>query len=322
MDPQYIQNLRYKLQKRVNRLHGVDTNDTFLFTLVQFWRFFDRQPTFVGIVQELLANFPDLDRDVDRIFKQQGLYGDTEEEAAALGYGVLRRLTDLAQGQNLLNIGRAYGRFSRDFPARDAIREIHLEPFYEYVDEQLDDRRAMLTQLTRYKHRSEWFHHHRLWELSQLPKFAERELALDLYSYLYEQGIDFNIETESIRGKIDLIASQGTEDPLLLDTKIFDADSRGKHYIRKGFNQIYTYTQQHNEAFGFLVVYKATPKDLRLSLELMGDIPVIVHNHKTIFIIIIDIYPHDQPVSQRPPLQAVEITEEEFITILEESEEI
>lgn len=318
MDPQYIQNLRYKLQKRVSRLHGVDTDESFLFTLTQFWRFFDRQPTFVGIIQELLASFPNIDQDVNRIFAREGLYGETEEEAAALGYKVLRRLVNKERG--LLAIGTAYNRLGRDFPSRDAVREIHLDPFYEYVDEQLDDNRAMLALLMRYKHRSEWFHHERLWDISQTSSAAEKELALDLYAYLYDQGIDFNIETESIRGRIDLIASQGSDDPLLLDTKIFDDDGRGKYYIRKGFNQIYTYTQQHNEAFGFLVIYNTTPKDLRLSLEQMGDVPIISHNYKTIFLIVIDIYPHDKPVSQRPPLQAVEISEQEFITILEESE--
>lgn len=318
MDPQYIQNLRYKLQKRVSRLNAVDTEQSFLFTLGQFWRFFDHQPTFVGIVQELIAKFPDIDQDVDRIFKGEGLYGETEEEAAALGYKVLRRLTE--QGEKLFNVGHAYHRASRDYPAKDAVREIHLEPFYEHIDEQLDDRRAMLALLMRYKHRSEWFHRENLWQMSQIEQLAEKNLALDLYAYLYDQGIDFNIETESIRGKIDLIAAQGTDDPLLLDAKIFDDDGRSKYYIRKGFNQIYTYTQHHNEAFGYLIVYNTSEKDLRFSLKLAGNVPVVVHNYKTIFIITVDIFPHDKPVSRRPPLKVVEITEDEFITILQADE--
>jgi hypothetical protein len=126
MDPQYIQNLRYKLQKRISRLNGVDTADSFIFTLVQFWKFFDRHPTFTGIMQELLSKYPNINNDIDRVFNGEGLYGETEEEAAALGYGVLRKLTR----EKLSDVGFAYGRSSSDHPAKDAIREIHLDPFY------------------------------------------------------------------------------------------------------------------------------------------------------------------------------------------------
>jgi len=197
----------------------------------------------------------------------------------------------------------------------------YLEPFCDYVDEQLDDQRVMLALLMRYKHRSEWFHRNHLWDLSQTPRYAEKLLALDLYSLLYDQGIDFTIEPSSITGEIDLIAAQNTKDPLLLDAKIFDGDSRGKYYIQKGFNQIYTYTQQYNEPFGYLVIYKTVEKDLRFSLKLSSNIPLVVHNHKTIFLITIDIYQHSKPVSQRPPLKAIDIAEEELIDILEEGKE-
>ncbi len=51
MDPVYIQNLRYKLQKRIGRLNSVDDGDLFLITLSQFFRFFDQQTTFTGITE-------------------------------------------------------------------------------------------------------------------------------------------------------------------------------------------------------------------------------------------------------------------------------
>lgn len=314
MDALFVQNLRYKLQKRVGRLKSVEPG-IFPVTLAQFWRFFDRQPTFVGILEELLAQFPDIGEEVDQIFKGQALHGETEGEAAAIGHGVLRRLV---KDGNIQTLGFTYNRTGELHRSVETIREVFLMPFYEYVDEQLDDQRAMLTLITRYKHRSEWFHRERLWDLSQTERRGERLLALDLYSYLYDQGIDFTIEPSSVTGEIDLIAAQDTADPLLLDAKIFDGDSRGKHYIRKGFAQLYTYTQQYNEPFGYLVIYKTTDRDLCFSLRLSTHIPMVVHNHKTIFLITIDIHTYDKPVSQRGPLQAVEITEEELIGILEE----
>ena len=58
MAPHYVQSLRYKLQKRMARLNSVELG-VFRFTLAQFFRFFDRQPTFPGIVDDLLAQFPE-----------------------------------------------------------------------------------------------------------------------------------------------------------------------------------------------------------------------------------------------------------------------
>jgi hypothetical protein len=63
------------------------------------------------------------------------------------------------------------------------------------------------------------------------------------------------------------------------------------------------------------VIFKLIDKDLRFSLSASSrNVPVVFYNHKTIFLIIIDIYPYPKPVSQRDPLRAVEITEEELIS--------
>jgi len=96
-------------------------------------------------------------------------------------------------------------------------------------------------------------------------------------------------------------------------------NNRGKTYICKGFNQIYTYTQQYNEPFGYLVIYKTTESDLRFSLPTFSrNVPVVIYNHKSLFLITIDIYPHAKPVSQREPLKVVEITEIELIKTIQE----
>ena len=86
MDPLFVQNLRYNLQKRMSRLNSVGP-DIFPVTLAQFWRFFDQHPTFVGITKELLATVSGVDEDVHRIFEgQEALLGKTEEDAAAIGF--------------------------------------------------------------------------------------------------------------------------------------------------------------------------------------------------------------------------------------------
>jgi hypothetical protein len=313
MDPQIIQNIRYKLQKRIRKLNSVDV-EMFVPALRQFWVFFDGSKILSGIIEPLVSQFPELVDDVERISKGECLVGKTEEEAAALGYLFLRRIANNSNEIAFFQISRDYGPTSDLNQALETTRDVFLEPFYEFVDESLDDQKAMLALLFRYKHRCEWFHRDRLWKMIQEDsRRAEKLLALDLYEYLHDQGMNFTIEPSSITGEIDLIAAQGTNDPLLADTKIFDASDRGKAYIRKGFNQIYTYTQQYNEPFGYLIIFKIVETELRFALPTTGNIPMVIHNHKSIFLITIDIYPNPKPVSQRNPIAAVEITEDELV---------
>jgi len=316
MDPQYVQHLRYKLQKRVARLNSV-SGTLFSTTLRQFWVFFEQEPVFFGILEDLLAQFLQIDETMEQVLSREGVVGDTEEEAAAIGYKILKHIS-AGEGDprsKIYSLAQKYGRGGTLDEAVDTVRMVFLEPFYEYVDEQMDDQRAILALLLRYKHRSEWFHRDHLWGLSRLKRVAEMKLALDLYAYLYDQGIDFHIEPSSIRGELDLIAAQNTPDPLLLDAKIFDGASRGTSYLRKAFNQIYTYTQQYNEPFGYLMIYNTTDRDLHFALPSLqySNIPVFTYNHKTIFFITVDIYPHEKPVSQRPPLETIEITAQDLV---------
>ena len=317
MGPEIIQNLRYRLEKRVRRLNSVEWR-RFIPELRRFWRFFDGNPTYCGITDLLANSVPEYSKDVQRIVSGERLEAETEEATAALGYGTLRRIAEFDGVRPISKLAGNIGSASSTFEAVETVRKVFLEPFYEYVDEHLDDQGAMLALLLRYKHRCEWFHRSRLGEMVQKEsEKGEKLLARDLYSYLYDQGIDFIIEPSSITGAIDLIAAQGSDEPLLADTKIFDGNRRGRAYILKAFNQIYTYTQQHNEPFGYLVIFRATDRDLRFSLSTVSrSVPFVLYNHKTIFLLTIDIYAHPKPVSQRGPLKAVEITEEKLIEMI------
>jgi hypothetical protein len=293
----------------------VDDLDLFLIILKQFFVFFHNQTIFTSLIHELLCNFPNLDADINTIVEgNQVLYGDTEEEAAAIGYKVLLTLNN--NPKKFQHIGFKYKQASSFSEIIEALRINLLIPFYEYIDEHLDDQRAVLSLLIRYKHRSEWFQRDRLFNLGEKEMPREKDLTIDLYSYLYDNGIDFYIEPSSITGEIDIISMQKADDPLLLDAKLFDADSRGKTYIIKAFQQIYTYTQQFNKPIGYLLIYKITDKDLYLNLRLESDIPCLIYNNKTIFFVVVDIFSHPKPVSQRQPVNAIELTEDDFIKII------
>ncbi len=263
MQAQILQNLRHKLQKRVQRLNIADVN-TFILYLQHFWIFFDKHTIYVGIISLLVSKYPSIESVTIDILNGEVLFGESEEEAAVIGYSILRKISVLAYAHHIYQIAQIYAQSSsKNQTITEIIRSVFLEPFFEYIDEQLDDQKIILNLLIRYKHRSEWFHRNHLLNLSKNDsRKAEKMLALDFYSYLYDQGFDFTIEPSSLSGEIDIAAAQGTDDPLLADAKIFDASDRGKRYIRKAFNQIYTYTQQYNEPFGYLLIFKITEKKL------------------------------------------------------------
>jgi hypothetical protein len=326
MSFQITNNLRLLLKKRIDKL---DTRiDLEFYRHLEFlWQFIDSQPVCLGIIESLINKYPNLSEDVEKILYENAIVGESEEEAAAIGYAILRRLSSenfSAASEKILQTGTRYQKHSDldNCPAR--IHYIFLKPFYEYLDEQLYNPNIILNLLTRYKQRCEWFYRDHLNDLFELKeeeegrRKSEKFLAMDLYSFLHDQGFNFTIEPSSIYGKIDIIASQGTDDPLLADAKIFDA-KRGKTYICDGFKQIYTYTQQFNEPFGYLVIFKNTEKDLCFSLpNILSRVPAINYNNKTIFFFVIDIFKNPKPTSQRGSLKVVTISEQDLIKQVQE----
>jgi hypothetical protein len=256
MNTDYIQNIRYKLQKRVRRLNSLE-HETFHYSLKQFWGFLNDHPIFTGIFQDLERRYAGTQQDAEKIVNElQGVVCDSEQENAALSYFIIKICVESDKQDTELNIGRAYGIGSGLSEELEKFKDYFLEPFYEYIDEQLDDQRAILTLLKRYKHKCEWFQRGHLFDLwKQDTQRGEKNLALHLYEYLHDQGLKFMIEPSSASGKADLISAQKDEEPLIADAKIFDPkSSKGKSYIKKGFHQIYQYTLDYNEPFGYLRV--------------------------------------------------------------------
>lgn len=313
MQAQYLQNVRYKLQKRIRRLNGADS-DNFFYLLKQFWVFFDGYPILQAVTEELRAKVPDYSATVDKIFGGQHLVGTTEEESAAIGYEVLRRFA--AQTQPLHFYKLVPGMPGNVAEMLEQFKTSYLEPFYEYLDEHLDDRNFVLLALIRYKHRCEWFERERLYRLwEENRQRGEHLLAYDLYEYLFEQGIEFQIEPASASGEADMVSSQVSSEPLIADAKVFNPDSgKSKSYIKQAFHQIYRYTCDYNQSIGYLIIFNASQKQLRFALQSTAEpIPRILFNHKTIFFLEIDIFPHSEPASRRKPPEAIEITEQEIV---------
>jgi len=195
---------------------------------------------------------------------------------------------------------------------------VALEPFYEYLDEQLDDQRLLLSLLVRYKHKCEWFRNDELLRMATADSgHAERNLAEHMYEYLYDQGLDFSIEPRSASGKPDLVSAQTGDHRLVADAKVF-GESTAKTYLATAFNQVYTYARDYNEPFGYIVLFNTSGRDVKLVLDTQEQsVPFHCHNGKTIFILTIDISPYTETASKRGPLTSLEITAQDLAQLVQ-----
>ena len=194
--------------------------------------------------------------------------------------------------------------------------EMFVEPLFDYIDEQIDDRRTVLSLLLKYKHHVEWFRRDDLrTRFEANTQKGEKVLACDLYAYLHDQGLDFSIEPTSISGEADLISAQEGPERLVADVKIFDpGKSKGTSYLCAGFNQVYQYTKDYNDSFGYLVVFKTCREDLSVNArDQDAGIPFFTHNNKTIFVLVIDICDYPAPASKRGHLKSYELLEDSLV---------
>ncbi len=322
MDKDYVQNLRYKLQKRVRKLNSTRW-EFFHIGLLQFWGFIQTYSMFVGILKDLEKRQPEANADADKIINEDlSLLGDNELENTAIAYFVIKKCAESDNPRIEVDIANNYGVKSKNEDALDNWKGLFLETLYDYLDEQLDDQKAILAILKRYKHKCEWFNRDYLFNIwKENTQKGEKLLALNLYEYLFDQGINFFIEPVSISGEVDLVSAQKDDEPLVADVKIFNpSKSKNVNYICSGFRQIYQYTLDFNESFGYLIIFKTCEEDLKFTLKSKEEyVPFITHNNKTIFLITIDVYPYVKPASKRGTLKTVEITETDLINVINKS---
>lgn len=320
MSMNILQDLRYKLQKRVQRLSSAPF-DGIRTELARFFEFFDGNPTLKAVALELNAKFPRLGDELNAAFaKHEILEGSTEDEHAAIGLNVLRRVavsTEQIPFLSFVPMARGIDQ------SLDRFRDRYLDPFYEYVDEHIEERNLVLAELIRFKHLAEWFRRDRLWNRwKSETRSGERALAFAVYEFLYEQGVDFQIEPASASGEVDLVSAQNSETLLVADVKIYEPESsRGAAYIRRGFHQVYRYLHDFNQPIGYLIVFKGSEKLLVFSGSTNNaeQVPFLTINDKTIFLIQIDIFPHAEPASKRGVPEQDVITEAEVAAEIEAS---
>jgi len=321
MDHSVIQNLRYKLQRRVRRLNSVG-HQVFHYSLKQFWGFLQDTPLLLSLLEDLENRQPDMKQEAERVMEGEGRVADSEDKNAALCLGVIKRCVASESQRCEIVVGYTYGHHRDTAENLEQFRTLFVEPLYDYLDEHLDDERAILAHLIHYKHKCEWFRRTQLFNLwkSDTAK-GEGALSRDMYEYLHDRGVELSIEPQSASGRPDFISmQQSDDDPLIADAKIFNVEkSKGKGYLIAAFHQIYQYTLDYNQPFGYMIIFNTCNQDLRLDFtQQEAAVPFVTHNHKSIFFVTIDIFQHTKTASKRGQIKTVPLTEEELVATIQE----
>lgn len=136
-----------------------------------------------------------------------------------------------------------------------------------------------------------------------------------LRQYLFDQGIDYPFSTPlSPSGRADVVAGLQAPEPIIIEVKIFDPDGgRDGSYIRRGFRQIYDYLSDYNKTVGYLVIFSVSGRSLQFKLTSSEYPQRIEFNNRVIYLVVIDIFPHEEPASKRGPLEPY-VIEENYLT--------
>jgi len=303
------------MQVKKDRLFKVEFGG-FNDELKLFFDFLRTTPLLNGLLQELHTNMPSFDEWYKKMSEKRGIcWPPTEEERVRLCLAFLEHCINSNEDE-AFQITCNTGGLSTHSRGNSFFLEQFFMPFYEYLDGRIEERSSTLYLIEKFKLRYQWFERSRLHDLYERDtKHGESVLDKELRKFLFDNGVDYPFSTPaSDSGRADIIASLHTADPLVIEVKVFDGESRGRSYIRQGFRQVCEYMTDYNKTVGYLVIFNVSDKELRLEL-LSTELPPRIHfGDKTVFIETVDIFHDILPASERPRLELYEIKEKELVT--------
>ncbi len=316
----YLRNLRVRLQERRNRLYKTRFTiyDAELRYLLQF---LDENPYIRSLLAVLgVSTSVDSEQWATELSDMREVqFPQTEEGRAKVCYGILKRCVVDEHDDNTLGWAQLFSS-ERTFDAilRD-FTEAVVDPLINFLHDQIDDEGNILYLIERFKLNAEWFRRKELYLLYQGDtSVGETSLDQELRASLFEGGVDYPFsQPSSPSGKADIVALLGSDDPLVLEIKVFDPDhSRGKSHLRQGFHQVLRYANDYNQSLGYLVIFNCSDRQLAISSEEASGgegPPRISYGGKTFFVIPIDIHPATASASREKPASRLVIAYKELV---------
>ena len=305
----YLQDLRVRLQERKTRLHRAG-HRSYAEELQYFLNFLDENPYIHSLLTMLDEN-----SSVDFEEWEAGITGrgerpsfpEAEEGRAKICHQILRRCNT---AQTSREWQKWLGTFSREARYDDQVRDLTeavVDPFLYFLHDRIDDAGNVLFVIQRYKFQVEWFKRNELYHLyKNNTSVGEANLDQHLRAALFEGGIDYPFsQPSSPSGEADVVALLGSNDPLVLEVKVFDPE-RGKNirHLSQGFHQVLRYSNDYNQNLGYLVIFNCSGQQLVIGAEESSEQnfpPRINYGGKTFFVIPIDVHPETPSASREKP---------------------
>ena len=316
----YLRDLRVRLQERRNRLFktGYRTYDAELRYMLQF--LCDNPYTRSLLTALDVSTSVDFDQwAAEQTNAREVQFPESEEGRAKVCYRILRRCENDENGREWMRWGHAFSSETKfDLMLRD-FTEAVVDPLVNFLHDQIDDRGNVLYLIERFKLKAEWFRREGLFSLyEENTSVGERSLDRELRASLFEGGVDYPFsQPSSPSGEADIVALLGSDDPLVLEAKVFDPDrSKGRGNIRQGFHQVVSYANDYNESLGYLVIFNCSDKRLVISPNEQSQQefpPRVTYGGKTYFIVPIDINPDTVSASKDKPASRITISQSDLV---------
>jgi hypothetical protein len=310
-------NLRTNLQEWKNRLHKAPY-EQFGHQFKYFLNNLSSKKQLAGILKEI-SNLHKYDCELLATIHNQISSGtemnfESLEHQAAFCYQFLRYFT----GEYSYDIHQYSLVPGSNFEqSKSNLIEEYISPIIYVLHDRLDKSSSVIYLLEKYKRRTEWFTNKNLLEqYNSASANYEQILEDDLRLFLFDQGIDYPFSTpSSASGRADIIGEIDTEDPLVVEIKIFDKRKNyGKTRIKDGFSQIVKYANDYNKDVGYLVIYNMNEVELNFNFNENNNVfpPSIYFNNKIFYFIVINCSIQLKPASKIGYLQEVMITESDL----------
>ena len=317
----YLHNLRVRLQERRNRLYK-NGHQTYETELQYLFHFLDSNSYTRSLLTTIEASASvDFEQWVaDHSSARQVKFPGSEEGRAKVCYGILKQCAGVQDGRQQWDLWLYMFTSTGDLDSkfRD-FTEAVVDPLVNFLHDQIDDGGNVLYLIERFKLKAEWFRRKELFSLYlENTSVGERNLDRELRASLFEGGVDYPFsQPSSPSGEADIVALLGSDDPLVLEVKVFDPErSKGKSNLRQGFHQVVSYANDYNESLGYLVIFNCSDRKLVISPDEASEPevpPRITYGGKTFFIVSIDIHPDTVSASKEKPASRITISQSELV---------
>lgn len=227
---------------------------------------------------------------------------DREMERLAIFWDAITQICERGPGY-FYKAWKQFGESNFGASSVEKVTKRFVQPLYNFIVYQLESTNATLHILLRYKRWVEWFEGDRLRQIYQTAdKDGESKLDEDLRRFLFESGIDYPFsKPRHPRGEPDVVAQLETDDPLILEIKVYDSkNSYREDRIRDGLRQVINYATMYGKDTGYVVVFNLDPQPLNLLGSNAGEWPARLEvGDRTYFFIAIEIAEQKLPISKR-----------------------